>query len=500
MQKHKQQQIQLLGVGLLALLLTGSDADAMEFHVAASGSPQGDGTADRPWDLATGLAANDKIQAGDTLWLHEGTYRGGFVSRLTGRPDAPVIVRGQRSGRVTIDTHPRDERDNALFILLGADTVYRDFEVTCSHPVRETKLSGSWPADIRRGGVDIRGNRISAVNLVVHDCLCGFGCWSEGEGGEVSGCLIYNNGWRGPERGHGHAIYAQNAKGTKRIVDNVLFHQFAYGVHVYGSEKASLKGFEIVGNIAFENGCLTRKGDNAPGIMVGGATPAERIVIRDNVIVSGSLRMGYTWGSTSEDVVCTGNYCDQGLIVRDFRHGTISNNTVVAHSNVVQLEGAERLLLAGLNWDGNDYYMTDGRWGQCAIVEASKSRGLTFDQWRETTGFDQNSHFTKGTPTKLSIVVRPNAYEPGRANVAVLNPASLPTVDVDLSAVLKLGQKYRVVSVKDFFGPAIVSGTYDSLPVTIPMKPVKAVQPVGMPDVELPITEPQFAAFVVLPE
>ena len=75
---------------------------------------------------------------------------------------------------------------------------------------------------------------------------------------------------------------------------------------------------------------------------------------------------------------------------------------------------------------------------------------------------------------------------------------TLPTVDVDLSAVLKAGQKYRVLSVKDSFGPAIVSGVFESKPVKIPMKPVKAVQPVGMPEAELPVTEPKFAAFVVL--
>lgn len=95
-----------------------------------------------------------------------------------------MIVRGERGGRVTIDTQPRDgdERDNGLFLMLGADAVYRDFEVTCSHLLRETKVTGSWPADIRRGNIDVRGDRVSVVNLVVHDCGSGFGFWAEGEG------------------------------------------------------------------------------------------------------------------------------------------------------------------------------------------------------------------------------------------------------------------------------------------------------------------------------
>ena len=347
----------------------------------------------------------------------------------------------------------------------GADTVYRDFEVTCSHPARETKIAGSWPADIRRGGVDIRGTRIAALQLVVHDLANGFGFWHEGEGGEITGCLIYYNGWQGPDRAHGHGIYAQNKRGTKRIADNILFHQFAYGIHAYGSEKASLDGFDIEGNIAFDNGCLTRGGERSPGIMVGGGCPARRIAIRDNVVVGGSVRLGYPWGTTSDDAVVTGNYIDQGLVLRDFRQATIERNTIVAASHVVQLEGAGKLLLGGLAWDRNEYFLTDGRWGQCTIVEEGKSRGLSFAEWQQTTGLDAASTFTKGAPDKLRIVVRPSAHEPGRAHVAVLNPQSLPEVEVDLAAVLKAGQPFRIVSAKDYYGPPVVSGTYSGQPV-----------------------------------
>jgi hypothetical protein len=481
-----------------AILSSAFESRAAEFHVTPDGSPRADGSEARPWDLATALAATQAVRPGDTVWLHAGTYRGGFVSRLAGRPGAPVVVRGVRGERVTIDTHPRDDRDNGLFILQGADAVYRDFEVTCTHPTRETRTAGSWPADIRRGGVDIRGDRISAVNLVVHDCAGGFGFWAEGEGGEISGCLIYYNGWQGPDRGHGHGIYAQNARGVKKIRDNIIFHQFAYGIHAYGSQKAALKGFEVDGNILFDNGCLAR-GDNRAGLMVGGETPAERIAVRDNVVVGGNIRLGYPWGTTNEDVVCTGNYCE-GLVVRDFRKGTVTGNTVVAHSNAVQLESADRLMLTGLRWDQNNYYITDGRWGETAVVEGGKSRGLTFKQWRETTGFDAHSTMSRGSPSTPRIVVRPNSHEPGRAHLAILNPNALPEVEVDLWGVLKRGMMFRIVSAKDVFGPALVSGVYQGELVRVPMKPVAPPKPVGMPGAELPATEPRFGAFVLLPE
>ncbi len=474
-------------------------AQAAEFHVTPTGTAKGTGSVAEPWDLATALVATETVKPGDTVWIHAGTYRGGFTSRLAGKPNQPVVVRGVRGDRVIIDTQPRDDRDNGLLLFLGPDAVYRDFEVTCSHPLRQTTIAGSWPADIRRGAVDVRGDRVSVVNLIVHDLGSGFGFWAEGEGGEVSGCIIYNNGWKGPDRGHGHAIYAQNARGTKRIVDNVLFHQFAYGIHVYGSEKASLKGFEIAGNIAFENGCLTGKDEHAPGIMVGGGSPVERAVVRDNVIVSGGIRLGYPWGTTSEDIVCTGNYCDMGLVVRDFRKATVTKNTVLASSTVASLEGAERLLVSGHRWADNDYYMSDGRWGDCSIVENGKSRGVTYAEWQRITGLDATSKFTKGSPSQLRVVVRPNAYEPGRANLAILNPASLPEVEVDLSQVLKKGQAFRIVSAKDFFGLELVSGVFSGDPIRISMQPAKTPPPVGMPDQVLPVTEPQFGAFVVLP-
>ncbi len=472
---------------------------AAEFHVSPAGAATGDGSGERPWSLAAALAGPESVKPGDTIWLHAGTYRGGVVARLMGQPDRPIVVRGRPGERVILDTHPRDERDNGLLAIRGADTVYRDFEITCSHPARVTGIPGSWPADIRRGSVDVRGDRIGLVNLVVHDCAQGFGFWSEGEGGEISGCLIYNNGWQGPDRGHGHGVYAQNERGVKRIVDNVLFHQFAYGIHAYGSEKASLKGFEIAGNIVFENGCLSR-GGNSSGILVGGGCPAARVNIRDNVVVGGNIRLGYPWGGANEDATVTGNYCHGGLVLRDFRKATVARNIFVAPSTVVSLEGARGLMRDGLKWDENQYYITDGRWGDTSVVEHGKSRGLTFEQWRQTIQGDARSTFTKGAPTQQRVIVRPNAHERGRAHVAIINPQAHPEVEVDLSGVLSSGQRFRIVSVKDVFGKPLVSGAYVNRPVRVPMTPVTPPPPVGLPDVKLPVTEPAFAAFVVLPE
>jgi hypothetical protein len=95
---------------------------ANEWHVSPDGTARGDGSRQAPWDLATALAATERVAAGDTVWLHGGTYRGGFESRLTGNADAPVTVRHAAGERATIDCRPRDAQDNGLFAVSGDHT------------------------------------------------------------------------------------------------------------------------------------------------------------------------------------------------------------------------------------------------------------------------------------------------------------------------------------------------------------------------------------------
>ena len=92
------------------------------------------------------------------------------------------------------------------------------------------------------------GQAVRLINLIVHDDGQGFGFWTTTVDSEIYGSLVYNNGWLGPDRGHGHAIYTQNLDGTKRIYDNILFNQFSYGIHAY-TEGGSIQGFDIAGNL-----------------------------------------------------------------------------------------------------------------------------------------------------------------------------------------------------------------------------------------------------------
>jgi len=420
----------------LAILILPAFASAAEFHVSPDGTAQGDGSAAKPWSLQAGLSAPKTIRPGDTILLHAGPYRGGFACKLKGTESQPITIRPAPGRRVTIDCRPRDDKDSGLFSVEGEYAVIRDLEFTCSDPHRITTNAGSFPADIRRGGINCSGSHISFVNLVVHDCSNGIGFWSGGTGGEIYGCLIYNNGWKGADRGHGHGIYTQNKDGTKRIEDNIIFNQFSYGIHAYGSSRAFLRGFHVEGNAIFDNGAPA--GGSYPAILVGGGSPAERIVVRGNFTYRGNVQLGYD------------------TRVKNRELSFIDNHIV----------------------------------GQVAI-----------QSWEKLTSADNliiDPRRQPASPPRIHI--RPNRHQPGRANIIVYNPQDLPSVEVDLTDVLKQGHKFRVVSACDFFGRPLAGGVYDGRPVAVSMNPLPAPPPVGLPQARPPAAQPRFAVFVVLGE
>jgi len=491
----------LLLVGVLAV-----ETLAAEYHVTPGGSASGDGSAERPWDLQTALSGGPSqgdsttVRPGDVIWIHGGTYRGGFKCQVAGNATAQVTIRAFPGERATIDCRPRDARDDGLFDVRGDYCVIRGLEFTCSDPKRETTISGSWPEDIRRGGIFSRASHVRFINLVIHDLANGIGFWSQGEGGEVYGCLISHNGWKGPDRGHGHAIYAQNESGTKRIEDNILFNQFGSGIHCYGSEKAALNDFHIEGNVSFNNGCLTKPEERTSALLLGGGTPVRRGTVVGNFTYGGSSRFGYSLSTTNEDLKLVGNYFVGNVSVCNFANVTARQNTVVQPNGLVHLQQSPENDLALWTWDENTYYRTGTAYADFELQIGPRSRGHTEDEWRRNTGLDRHSQFHRGRPTQTRVFVRPNRYEPGRGHLVIYNWETSKTVDVDLSGVLQAGQKFRIVSAQNFYGLALVTGMFRGDPVRIPMQPVAPAAPVGMSDFPLPITEPEFGVFVVLAE
>src|SRR5690348_6415686 len=214
------------------------------FYVSPGGSPGGDGSRGRPWDLATALRAGAaRVQPGDTIWLLGGVYHGAFRSSVSGAPGAPVVVRQYPGERAVIDGS--GQLDDMLLVE-GPWVVFQDFEITDSNADRVTT------SPQRPHGVVSNAPHVKYVHLVVHDTGIGFYVYpAKAKDVEIYGCLLYDNGWRGG----GHAIYAKSDTGPLLIRDNVTFNQFGYGIHVYSKlGGGGLRNITVRGNVSFDNG------------------------------------------------------------------------------------------------------------------------------------------------------------------------------------------------------------------------------------------------------
>lgn len=301
-------------------------AVAAEWHVAVDGQATNRGTRESPWDLTSALDGRQKVQPGDTIWITGGTYRHpdrllasqGFVVRLAGTADAPIQVRAVPGTRATLD--------GGMSVVSPTDYVWiRGLEILVSENFtlgRELSEPGSHPQSYGRpwGGLNISAGRgCKYINLVIHDNAQGVSFWRGATDSELYGCIIYDNGWKAPDRGHGHAIYTQNEIGTKTIADCIMTGGYGYTLHAYGSERAFVDHYLIVGNIAY----------NAGTFLIGGGRPSRDIRVYDNILYSVTMQLGYS-APENEDCEVIGNtIVNGGLAINRFRQVRQERNIIV---------------------------------------------------------------------------------------------------------------------------------------------------------------------------
>jgi hypothetical protein len=455
-----------------------------QLYAAPDGRADGDGSKNRPWDLASALAGASKLKPGDTLWLRGGTYRGRFKSRLAGTETQPILVAQSANERATIDGSLKVD---------GEWTIFWGFEVTNSDADR---------ANERPTCVEVEGAHTKFINLVVHDGGNGFGFWSSAVDSELYGNIIYNNGWRGIDRGHGHGVYTQNEEGTKLIRDNVIFNQYGWGVHAY-AEEGELKGLQFEGNVSFDNGAPA--GARYDNILVGGRRPAERISLVANYTyetptegeTKPNVRLHYE-AANNKDLTVKDNYFAGGSPVAslaDWLTVTMTGNTFYGAKRLIELSLPRGVAATAYAWDNNTYYGA-GRGASLGF----QGRALDFAGWQGATGFDRGGSWEvvgAGRGGGVRVFVRPNLYEPGRAHVVVYNWDGREGVEADVGGVLQRGAKYEVRSAQNFFGAPLVAGTYDGKPLRLPTAARKIAKPVGA-NFDPPQTAPEFNVFVLL--
>lgn len=450
------------------------------FVAAPGGTARGDGSWERPWDLSTALAHPAAVKPGDTIWLREGTYKGLFRSALRGTPEAPIQVRAVAGDRATVDGGIEAH---------GAWTTFRGFEITNSSPDRRSD---------RPAGLGLFGRGHQALNLIIHDTgNPGIGFREDvGDGGEVSGCILWGNGSYGrDDHPMGSAISAQNREGTRRIRDTIAFRNFHTGIFVF-AEQGSAEGFQVEGNVVFDH-------PHWNIVATGGENPIRSLRVADNTTYSrrsepgGDLvRFGLVPQAQNGSVVLQGNTFVLGLSEESFhlfqwRDVSVSDNTIFGRKVLARwtpgAAGARR-------WNGNTYF-TDGAG---TFLLPSSRQGYT--DWKKSTGFDEDSTLNPWAPGGARIFVRPNPHEQGRAHVVVYNWDRRASVDADLSRVLRAGDRYVVRDAQHYYGTPASRGTFDGKAISIPISEAPVAPLVGACPHLQPYsrsTAPEFAVFVV---
>lgn len=445
------------------------------------GTAGGDGSRTRPWDLATALAGGrGAVQPGDTIWLRGGVYAGRFDGTLTGTSAAPIVVRQYPGERATIDGNLH---------VHGAYAIYWGFEITQSNPV----ANGN-------DALETYGPNCRFINLVVHDAgKQGMSFWEDAGTSELYGSIFYNNG---THENFDHGVYAASEGGEKWIVDNIIFDNLAYGIHVYvGSRHPFLSNVHVRGNTAFNTGAISRDGFQNANLLIGGDVRTEHMSADSNLLyfpgtAGRNMRLGMPRGD-NRDILVRGNYVAGGavvLLMNGWAKAEVVDNEFIGAGDIVDLWTGGASLDAHA-WHGNTYVRDPA-------ARAWRYAGAAYDfaTWQKTTALGNTGTATSGLPETPRVFVRPNKYESGRATVIVYNWGRQPTVRVDLSRALRPGSRYELRNVQALFGRPVLSGTYGGGAIEVPMAGVDPPTPVGRGGGPMPAlarTGPTFDVFIL---
>jgi hypothetical protein len=463
------------------------------WYAAPGGSASGDGSQARPWSLAAALSgASGRVRPGDTVWVRGGTYTGTFTSAVAGAANRLVVFRAVPGERAILDGRGSARTATTLRVE-GGYVAFWGLEITNSDPSRTWGSAGNGG---RAHAIYNKASHTRYINLVVHDA--GVALYSDPTTADVdiAGCLFYNNGWQGPDRGHGHAIYVRSNSGPVTARDNIMFGQFGYGVHVYSNPgEGYLNNVRIEGNVAFNNGTLSSNG-TAANILVGGDERADNDAIVANATyhspgVSGNnVEVGFgTLANGSMEL--RNNRMVGGSPVLEIGYwssATISGNALVGSGTLVALHDNS---LASYSWSGSQYYRDP-------LSAAWSYRGTTtaLAVWQSATSLGSTGTASASAPAASEVIVRANPYERGRAHVVVYNWAGASAASVNVAGIVPAGARYTVRNAQQPFGPAVASGTYGGGAISVPLTAVQPPAPIGW-STRAPSTGTQFHVFIV---
>lgn len=309
---------------LLAAVLAAGPASATTYHVAPSGNDGHPGTAGAPW--ATLQHAADEVGAGDTVLVHDGTYRG-FQIETSGTADAPIVFRAVGTSALINDENPVRGQHNVN--VEGASYV-----VIEGFRVRDAAVAGIRVVEAR--GVVVRNNVVGPN-----------GRWGVFTG-FAPDVQILDNVTFGS--GLEHGIYVSNSDGpddNPTVRGNESYGNGRNGIQLngdcYAGGDGTLDGGVIEDNVVHDN---TNKGlsiISAPGVRI------QNNLIYDNGLSGGAGGIHLVdepdCGRPTDDAVVVNNTIVEpriaGIRMNDRASGNVVfNNLIVSGNPIADEEGA----------------------------------------------------------------------------------------------------------------------------------------------------------------
>lgn len=402
--------------------------------------------------------------------------------QINARGNSPTnwtLVRGWNGTTPTIHSAGTTVKIRADFVEhSGGHVMFRDFEITgtaTSNRVVNASHYVGCGLNLLASG---RGNK--AVNLIIHNVgHPAIGFWSQGDGGEINGCVLWGNGiydnngsWT-----RGSGVYSQNEDGLAKIKNIISFRNFTYGAKVYG-ETGPVKDFQFINNIAFDNADWSGFQLEASS----GSSSTSNIWLEGNSVL-GAVSLQYASTGNSHQYVMNNTIVGTGLKTAEQINSVYTNNTIFNMKNVVVSElataenGYRSAVLASnqLNivWDYNTWYTGDGssKWAWNFKTADISSGWLSFSNWQAVSGFDTHSAVATNWP-KNYLLVRPTLtdYDTNVAHIVVINTDTNAT-----NATLSLaqlgyvqGDQYILRDAQDYFNP-IINGTFSNVVINLPL-------------------------------
>ncbi len=452
-----------------------------QHFVSVTGSPTGDGSIVRPWDLQTALNQPPAVRPGDTIFILAGRYfpprrdtsmLAGFISYLRGSKGQPIVVMPYRQDRVIIDganlPHPvESDVESAAFGALGAYTDFIGLEFTNSR--EGYRVSPDIRRALRVKSVIQNAVGLRWINNIVHNTGEGLGVFSGCQDCELYGNIIFYNGWSHTGvRGHGEGMYLQNSANERRVADNIIFRQFDSGMIIYGTSNASIDSFLIEGNILFDNGSLNDD-PNGWGFLFGKNStltgPGRYFRIQNNYLYnaldyrrSNNIDLGYQSGL--DQVEFHNNY-------------SVGFQAIRYNIPVTNLNSGNNTLVGG-------------------IGDISRPQMEAGNQNRLFSGQQK--------PSANEIFIRKNDYEKGRAHVVVYNWERKNSVSIPLAQTgLDKGQAFEVYDVQNLLSGPLYRSLYseDGQSIDLPMDLTKVSAAVGNIPRAPRHTDREFGVFLI---